>query len=145
VTGPSSGCPRAHQERRLTDDAIDVLPGCDARRPNPESVIAVRTLGGATDRVTADESAYPHRGARFNVSFDAAWSNPDDDRMVRWSRESWTVFRPHATGGVYVNFAGFDDEADMFTTDTLGTAARLAEVMATFDPDGLCTAASRRP
>ena len=53
----------------------------------PESVIAVRTLGGATDRFTADESAYPHRGARFNVSFDAAWSNPDDDRMVRWSRE----------------------------------------------------------
>ena len=57
-------------------------------------MIAVRTLGGATDRVTV---------------------------------------------------AGFDDEADIFTTDTLGTAARLAEVMATFDPDGICTAASRRP
>ena len=57
-------------------------------------MIAVRTLGGATDRVTV---------------------------------------------------AGFDDEADIFTTDTLGTAARLAEVMATFDPDGRCTAASRRP
>jgi hypothetical protein len=37
------------------------------------------------------------------------------------------------------------DKADIFTTDTLGTAPRLAQVMATFDPDCLFTAASRRP
>jgi hypothetical protein len=52
--------------------------------------------------------------------------------------------RPHATGGVYVNFSGFNDELDVTTPETLGDQARLAEIRATYDPDGLFAAASQR-
>ncbi len=82
----------------------------------------------------------------FNVSYDAGWDDPEDDeKMVGWARDSWMAFRRFATGGVYVNFAGFEDEADVTSADTLGVDARLADVRSKYDPDGLFAAAAGRP
>lgn len=136
---------KAHFADALTDEAIAVIADAARARPSPLPLIAVRTLGGAIDRVGADKSAYPHRGAAFNVSFDAAWTDPaDDDRAVSWSREAFHSFTPHATGGVYVNFAGFDDETDVGTADMLGDPRRLAEIRRAYDPDGLFDPAAQR-
>lgn len=137
---------KSHFADELSDDAIDVLLRSFEQRPTPESIVVVRTLGDAIDEVDPALSAYPHRGRRFNVSFDAAWSDPADDaRAVAWAREAWAAYRPHAAGGVYVNFAGFEDEPDVTTDDTLGPAARLAEVRGRYDPNGLFAGAARRP
>jgi FAD/FMN-containing dehydrogenase len=137
---------KSHFADELGDDAIDALVTSFERRPNAESLVAVRTLGGAIDDVGYDDSAYPHRGRRFNVSFDAAWVDANDDaRLVKWARDSWTAYRPFAAGGVYVNFAGFDDEADVTPDDTLGATARRAEVRKAYDPDGVFAAAAQRP
>jgi FAD/FMN-containing dehydrogenase len=129
----------------LTDDVLDVIERSGRARPTPGSLIAVRTLGGAIDRVSTEQSAYPHRGAGYNISFDGAWSDPADDReVIGWARDSFTSLAPHATGGVYVNFAGFDDEQDVSTADTLGNEARLAEIRATYDPEGVFSGPARR-
>lgn len=129
---------KAHFARELTDEAIDVIVDAAKQRPTPQSLIAIRTLGGAIDRVDPSTSAYPHRNAAFNVSFDGSWTDPgDDDRVVGWARGAFRAFAPHATGGVYVNFAGFDDETDVSASDMLGDDARLAEIRAAYDPDGL--------
>lgn len=56
--------------------------GHAARRANPESVIYIRTLGGAISRVADDDSAYPHRPAGFNVSVDAVWHDPGLDEAA---------------------------------------------------------------
>lgn len=137
---------KSHFADDISDEAIDALVTSFERRPTAESIVVVRTLGGAIDEVTTYESAYPHRGRRFNISFDAAWSDArDDERAVTWARDSWTAYRSFAAGGVYVNFAGFDDEPDVTTADTLGTQARLTEVRAAYDPDGIFAAAARRP
>jgi FAD/FMN-containing dehydrogenase len=137
---------KSHFADEISDEAIDVLVTSFERRPTAESIVVVRTLGDAVDEVTTDESAYPHRGRRFNVSFDAAWSDPrGDTAAVAWARDSWTAYKPHAAGGVYVNFAGFDDETDITTADTLGTQERLADVRAAYDPEGLFAGAAQRP
>ncbi len=138
---------KSHNLDELTDEAIATLVACDQERPNPETLIAIRTLGGAIDRVTRDESAYPHRGAAFNVSIDAMWSDPaDDGRMIGWARDTWQAIRPYANGGVYLNFAGLEDEADVDRTATYGPdTERLERVLATYDPTGLFTSAAWRP
>jgi FAD/FMN-containing dehydrogenase len=137
---------KSHFADDLSDAAIGTLVQSFERRPTAESVVVVRTLGDAVDEVGPDQSAYPHRGRRFNVSFDAAWSDPREDaKAISWARDSWTAYEPFATGGVYVNFAGFDDELDVTTADTLGPETRLAEVRAAYDPDGLFAGAARRP
>jgi FAD/FMN-containing dehydrogenase len=138
---------KSHNLDELTDDAIATLVACDRERPNPETLIAIRTLGGAIDRVTLDESAYPHRGAAFNLSIDAIWSDPaDDERVIGWARSTWQAMSPYANGGVYLNFAGLEDEADVDRSATYGPdLGRLERVLAEYDPEGLFGSAAWRP
>jgi FAD/FMN-containing dehydrogenase len=137
---------KSHFMDELTDEAIDTIVACDRERPNPESLIVLRTLGGAIDRVTQDESAFPHRGARFNLSIDALWSDPvDDARIIEWVRSTWEATRPFANGGVYINFAGFDGEGDVTHEDVLGPdTGQLSDVLREYDPNGLFAGAARR-
>jgi FAD/FMN-containing dehydrogenase len=131
----------------LEDASIDTLLEWDARRPTPESLVVLRTLGGAVSRVGPDESAFPHRGDRFNLSIDAGWSDPGlDASAIGWARGMWDAVRPFSRGGVYVNFAGLDDDAGAAREQLFGdSATRLAAVRATYDPDGVFAAAARRP
>jgi FAD/FMN-containing dehydrogenase len=138
---------KSHFMDELTDEAIAALVDCDRKRPNRESLIAIRTLGGAIDRVTFDESAFPHRGARFNLSIDCIWSDSDDDdRAVGWARDTWEAMLPFANGGVYINFAGFENESDVGRDAVFGPETRrLERARAEYDPTGLFSGAAQRP
>ncbi len=136
---------KSHFIRDLTDDALDTMVDCDARRATPQSLMVIRTLGGAIDQVGVDESAYAHRGARYNLSIDTAWTDPAlDATAIGWARSSWAALCPFATGGVYVNFAGLGEESDRDAA--FGPSAeRLDRIQAAYDGDGIFTAAARRP
>lgn len=138
---------KSHFMGELSEDTITALLDWDARRPTRETLIAIRTLGGAVARVGTDESAYPHRAANFNVSIDAGWTSPDqDESAIGWARAAWDALEPHADGGVYINFSGLGEEADELRDAVYGSsAARLAEVRAAYDPDDLFGSAARRP
>jgi hypothetical protein len=107
--------------------------------------MGIRTLCGAIARVADDDSAYPHRSARYNISFDASWSDAaQDDTAIGWARSSWNTMAPYSTGGVYINFAGLGDEADR--SAVFGPSAeRLDRIQKAHDPDGIFAAAARRP
>jgi hypothetical protein len=109
-------------------------------------VIIFRTLGGSVARVAADESAFAHRSASFNVSIDAFWFDPALDRQcVDWSRDTWDAMRPFSTGGVYVNFGGLEDDSDPQSEAIVGrNQERLSRIRAAYDPDGLFEAAAHR-
>jgi FAD/FMN-containing dehydrogenase len=138
---------KSHFMDDLTPEAVATLLQWDARRPTPETLVAIRTLGGAVARVSAAESAFAHRSAAFNLSIDAGWTDPAlDDAAIGWSRGAWDALRPFATGGMYVNFSGLGDEVDSAPDAVFGASQeRLAQVRATYDPDGLFAAAARRP
>jgi FAD/FMN-containing dehydrogenase len=136
---------KSHFLDELTDEAIDTVVAVDAQRPTPESLTVLRTLGGAIERVTADESAFAHRSARYNVSIDAGWTEPDlDERAIGWAREGWDLLAPFATGGVYVNFSGLDDAVDDLRSASFGDSERrLASVRRAYDPEGVFEVAAR--
>lgn len=138
---------KSHFADELTDESIATLLEHDAARPSPLTLTAIRTLGGAVSRVTAGESAYAHRDATFNVSFDAFWDDPElDESAVGWARDAWDAWKPFATGGVYVNFSGLHDEADDLRSSVQGaSAARLERIRKDYDPDNLFEAASKAP
>ena len=138
---------KSHFADALDDDAVATLVECDESRPTPESLIVIRTLGGAIARFNADESAYPHRSATYNISIDTFWAEPGlDDTAIRWARSTWDAMKPFSTGGVYVNFSGLDDEARGLRNAVLGpSGARLDTIRANYDPDGLFEAAAHAP
>jgi FAD/FMN-containing dehydrogenase len=139
---------KSHMMDEVTDGAIDVLLAEDAKaREDVDMLVVLRTLGGAIGRVTSDESAYAHRSAVFNLSFDTAWTDPArDTEGIGWARETWDAMLPFANGGVYVNFSGLGDEAAGLRKAVLGSSEqRLNDIRASYDSDGLFDAAAYRP
>jgi FAD/FMN-containing dehydrogenase len=138
---------KSHFLDELTDSGIDTLLECYARRPTPETLVAIRTLGGAVAGVGENESAFAHRSARFNLSLDATWVDPAMDAVaIGWARSTWDEMRPFSNGGVYLNFSGLDDEAEQLRGAVQGqNQLRLAEIRHTYDPQGIFVAAARRP
>ncbi|WP_410479338.1 hypothetical protein [Pseudonocardia sp. H11422] len=138
---------KSHFMDGLGDDAIGTVLDCDSRRPTTESLIVIRTLGGAVARVGEHESAFAHRSARYNLSIDTGWSDPTlDEVALGWARSSWDALSPFSTGGVYLNFAGLGDEVDDVRSSALGAnEARLGRIRESYDPDGLFTRAAHQP
>jgi FAD/FMN-containing dehydrogenase len=120
----------------LTDAAIDTLVEHAAAVTSPKSYCIVFQLGGALARVGEEATAYCQRDATHNVNINAVWT-PDDaegERHMGWAREFFSAMRPHAGGGVYVNFLG-DEGADR-VRQAYGRRQyeRLARLKQTYDP-----------
>ena len=82
----------------------------------------------------------------INISVDASWHDPAlDGAAIGWARSTWDALAPYATGGVYLNFAGLGDDADLQATALGSNQSRLAEILRAYDPDGLFNAAAHRP
>jgi hypothetical protein len=77
----------------------------------------------------------------------ASWtSSADDDRVIDWVRSTWRALRRHANGGVYMNFAGFEDDDDVGAASWLGANLHgIEQVRANYDPDGLFAEPAGRP
>jgi FAD/FMN-containing dehydrogenase len=95
------------------------------------------------------DELFPAGGRYYMKShfMDAGWTDPAlDDAAIGWAREAWDAMLPFATGGVYVNFSGLDDEADLLRAAVFGPSRdRLGAARRAYDPDGLFDAAARRP
>ncbi|MGW0188649.1 FAD-binding oxidoreductase [Streptomyces sp. NPDC003362] len=138
---------KSHFVDELSDEAIRTLVDWYSRRPTPESLIVVRTLGGAIARVGPDDSAFAYRSARHNVSIDAGWQDPAlDETAIEWARSAWDAMKPFSSGGTYVNFAGLGEDAGEPQGTVFGShEERLRRTRAMYDPDGLFAMAARRP
>ncbi|MPY75675.1 MAG: FAD-binding protein [Alphaproteobacteria bacterium] len=128
---------KSHDFTELSEAATDVMLDYTGRLPTPECEIFIGHLGGAVNRVAADATAYPHRDSDFIMNVHTRWQDPAQDHAcVQWARGLFEATKPHATGGVYVNFLG-EDEADRLPGAYGANLARLAAIKAKYDPANL--------
>ncbi len=129
---------KSHYLPPLSDDAIDVLIAQSWLKSSPASYTIVFHLGGAIARVPEDVSAASGRDAAHAININAAWkeggpSHPD----IGWCREYFAAMKPHATGGVYVNFL-HNDEGEARVRAAYGDRYdRLARIKSRYDPDNI--------
>jgi len=117
--------------------AIDTLIAQARQLSSPHSAILVFQLGGAISRVGPVETAASGRDARYIVNIAGAWENKsDNEREMKWVRDTWAALRPFGTGAVYVNFMA-DDERPERLHAAYGTEIyqRLASLKDRYDPD----------
>ena len=128
---------KSHNFMDISDGLIDVLVTYAEKLPTPECEIFIPQFGGATSRIPADATAYPHRDANFVMNVHARWrEQADERRSIDWARQVFAATAPHATGGVYVNFMP-EDEVDRVSSAYGANYARLATLKAKYDPDNL--------
>lgn len=125
---------KSNLTRRVSDEAIDVVVEFMTRKPSPFTIAALQQLHGAAGRVPTEETAFAHRGDRFDCGILSQWASPTEaDRNTSWTREFHTALEPHVDAAVYVNNLG--EEPDRVVRAAFGANyIRLAELKRTFDP-----------
>jgi len=129
---------KSHDFTVLSDEVIDIMLEHSARMPTEECEIFIGQMGGATNRVSATATAYPHRDVTFIMNVHTRWSDPGEDKAcITWARNLFDAVAPHATGGVYVNFMP-EDEGTRVRAGAYGpNYDRLATIKAKYDPENL--------
>jgi len=95
----------------LDDGSIDRLVEAVATIPTSETQIELAYLGGAAERIGADETAFGDRSSPFILNLLANWSEPSaDDGNVAWIRGIFDKLRPAMKPGVYINFMSGDEQ-----------------------------------
>ena len=113
----------------LSNAACDVIAKRAIERENPRTLVIIRQLGGAMERVDADATAFGDRSAQFLMSVDSCWSDPaEDEANIDYTRRFHDELFPYSDGRSYVNFAS--DGGDPIS-------GRVGEVKAKYDPDGV--------
>ena len=121
----------------LDGDCIDTLVRQFSIVPSPMSILFIFRFGGVATRVSKEETAYLHREAVYDIEAISVWTDPaDDEKNIRWSRESWDAFHPFASGGVYVN-ALVEEGDDRVRAAHGNNYQRLVDLKNEYDPTNL--------
>ncbi|HET8785164.1 MAG TPA: FAD-binding oxidoreductase, partial [Candidatus Limnocylindrales bacterium] len=130
---------KATNVANLSDSAIGVIADHAYAAGSSRSYAAMFHMGGAVTRVPGDATAYAAREVAHNIVIDAVWLPDEAEELAvaetAWARRFLEALRPHCTGGVYVNFLDYDDDASR-VREAYGDQiyGRLADVKATYDP-----------
>ena len=128
---------KSHNFTTLSDGLLDTLVNYVGTLPTEECEIFIGQVGGASNRVAADTTAYPHRDANFVMNVHTRWRERGDERAaIKWAREFFAATAPSATGGVYVNFMP-EDETERVPGAYGSNYVRLAALKAKYDPSNL--------
>jgi FAD/FMN-containing dehydrogenase len=131
---------KAHNLKRITAGAIDVVLRFTATMLPYPSMIGFQRLHGAGARVPPEATAFPHRYNHHVVWISPVEENPAlDEEMLRWTHDCWDALQPHADHAVYVN--ALDDGAvegeDRVRQAYGANYARLQALKRTIDPDNV--------
>ncbi|HUE82268.1 MAG TPA: FAD-binding oxidoreductase [Pyrinomonadaceae bacterium] len=125
---------KAHYLEELSDAAIDTIVSGVAGLPGEYTMVYLEQLGGAIARIDPNATAFPHRSAGYSFHIFPGWENAsDDERIIGWAREFHRELSAHATGNVYVNLLGGDEERGPQSAYGVNYD-RLAKVKAKYDP-----------
>ncbi len=101
------------------------------------AVAQIRVLGGAMARVSAEATAFAHRGSRIMVNVAAMYERPDEAAMHEPWVTGFAAALRQGEGGAYVNFLGDESEARVREAYPGSTWDRLAEIKGRYDPTNL--------
>jgi len=125
---------RSHFLPRLSDAAIDTIADAFATVSSPLSVVLIECLGGAVGRVGANDTAFAHRDADYNIAILGRWADPAGaDEHIAWTRRFHDALAPHASG-VYVNYLGEEGQDRIASAYSPEQYRRLVALKDAYDP-----------
>ncbi len=103
----------------------------------------IHHMDGAFGRVPDDATPFPNRAARYWLNIYGFWVDPSDDaRRTAWIRGFAADMETHASGGVYLNFLGAEDQPAATRAAALRVYGpqkleRLIALKRRYDPDNV--------
>ncbi|WP_277552432.1 FAD-binding oxidoreductase [Halobaculum limi] len=120
----------------LSASVIDRIAYWAEAAPSPLSTVDIWQLGGAIERVDAEESAFAGRHAPFLLGVEANWERAENDEAnVEWVQDCLNDMRQFSDGSVYLNFPGFLEGGEETMRATFGPSyERLVVLKDEYDP-----------
>jgi FAD/FMN-containing dehydrogenase len=117
----------------MTPEFVDALVENFTGSPLPN--VWFQHLGGKTNRVAADATAYSHRDVRFNLGIDTVFTDPaETEARIASVRRYYAAMEPFMKG-FYTNL--HDDNAERTWGNYGQHYPRLAEIKKAYDPGNL--------
>jgi FAD/FMN-containing dehydrogenase len=121
----------------LNPKAIDTIVDVGESRRSPRTASGIWQMGGALSRVAPEETAFGSREAAWLVDYNAAWSDPAEDKdHVDSTREAWARLNSVSDGGMYLHF-GSAEPAEQVRAAYGDNYERLVEIKERWDPGNL--------
>jgi FAD/FMN-containing dehydrogenase len=128
---------KAHYLDELSEASIDIITAHAPGMRGALTAAYLEPLGGAIGRVDSSATSFGERNAGYSFHILAGWMDAaDDDSVMAWARAFHDAMVPNATGGVYVNLLG-DDEEDRVPAAYGENYRRLVELKTKWDPANL--------
>lgn len=123
----------------LPDQAIADFAEHASLQPSVYSTSDLWHVGKGIKRYGSEHGAFNGRGAEFLLNPEANWVHEEhDEANIDWVRGFLDAMRPYSDGGLYLNFAGFQEEGEgMMRSAYRNHYDRLAALKQTYDPDNL--------
>lgn len=95
----------------LSEGAIEAIVDCGAAMTSPLSHLHVMQLGGATSRVSEEDTAFSQRAMQYECYLEPIWAKPEEgDRHIAWVRNTWSVLQVFSSGAGYLNRSSDEEE-----------------------------------
>ncbi|BAY14070.1 FAD-binding oxidoreductase [Calothrix sp. NIES-2098] len=128
---------KSHNFIELQDGALDAIAQFAGKLPSQACEIFIALIAGASNRISADATAYYHRDAKFVLNVHGRWDDPAQDRIcIAWAREFFQVSAPYASAGAYVNFMT-EEEGDRVAAAYGANYERLLQIKRRYDPENI--------
>lgn len=128
---------RADYINELGDEAISSLITQGEKLPTLQSGIHLYPVDRAVQQVSASETAFGIRDARWAAVYFGVSPDPADAGLIRdWSVGTWEAVHPYAAGGAYLNFI-MDEGTESVQASYDENYARLREIKGRYDPGNL--------
>ncbi|MFW5713102.1 MAG: FAD-binding oxidoreductase [Brevefilum sp.] len=123
----------------LPDEAIEVFAEYASRQPSEYSTSDLWHVGKGIKCYGSEHGAFNGRQAEFLLNPEANWFNKADDQAnIEWVRSFLEAMKPFSSGGLYLNFAGLQEEGDdMMKSAYSNHYERLAALKKAYDPENL--------
>jgi FAD/FMN-containing dehydrogenase len=128
---------KSHNFTELSDGALDAIVEFAGKLPSPQCEIFIGCIAGASNRVSADATAYFHRDAKFVLNVHGRWDDVAHDEIcIAWAREFFQAAAPYASAGAYVNFMT-EEEGDRVAAAYGSNYDRLVQIKQQYDPENI--------
>lgn len=95
---------KTYMTRTVTPEGLGAVVEAMSRKPTPLTLVFVQQVHGVASRVPVADTAFPHRGDRFDFNILAQWTDaPQTEACMGWTKKLDLAVRPHVDDSVYVN------------------------------------------
>jgi len=125
--------------KNLPDEAAEVFAEHASRQPSVYSTSDLWHVGKGVKRYGSDHAAFNGRQADYLLNPEANWVGEENDQAnIVWVRNFLEAMQPFSAGGLYLNFAGLQEEGEaMMKSAYSDHYGRLAALKREYDPKNL--------